>query len=396
MADFDLQCLFVCPDRALADAFLQTVPALRAFQILGDLKSYPTDQALEMRLRQLEPDVVLLDLASDPARAGQITETVLRARPGTQVVGLHPRNDGEALVASLRRGASEFLAAPFATDMQIEAIGRIRRLLRPKPALEREAGQVICFSAVKPGAGTTMLALESALAIARQTSTRVLLIDADLAGGTLASATGLSRDDATDLPAVLSGEAGSNWPRRTLRMGPIELLPSSSNEATIESGDLSRLAEVFESARQAFDWVIVDLPSIYERISLVAAASADSLFLVSTGELPSLHLGRRAVGLLQSLGFAKNAIRVLANRMSKRDGLGPTELEKIFSTRVEVLLPQDYQGLHQKAADGGGIAQPIGPATELGKAISIFSARLVASVVDKKKTAMAEEAVAVR
>ena len=34
-------------------------------RVLADLKKYPSDQTLEIRLRQLQPEVVLVDVASD-------------------------------------------------------------------------------------------------------------------------------------------------------------------------------------------------------------------------------------------------------------------------------------------------------------------------------------------
>ena len=65
----EITALLIAPNRELAQQFLATLPQTRAFQILADLKSYPPHQTLEIRVRQLKPHVVLLDLASDPATA---------------------------------------------------------------------------------------------------------------------------------------------------------------------------------------------------------------------------------------------------------------------------------------------------------------------------------------
>ena len=61
----EIAALLIAPDRDLAQQFLATLPQTRAFQILADLKSYPPQQTLEIRIKQLKPNVVLLDLASD-------------------------------------------------------------------------------------------------------------------------------------------------------------------------------------------------------------------------------------------------------------------------------------------------------------------------------------------
>ena len=64
-SDAQITALLISPNRDLAEQFVATLAQTKAFQILADLKSYPNGQTLEIRLRQLKPHVVLLDLATD-------------------------------------------------------------------------------------------------------------------------------------------------------------------------------------------------------------------------------------------------------------------------------------------------------------------------------------------
>ena len=142
----EITALLIAPNRELAQQFLATLPQTRAFQILADLKSYPPQQTLEIRARQLKPNVVLLDLAT---RSG--------GRRGTDP--LHRRSDaagarGRPAYAErfARRfcnrcgpGASEFLYAPFELATQREAIARLRRLVGPEAPAQSEAGHVIAL-----------------------------------------------------------------------------------------------------------------------------------------------------------------------------------------------------------------------------------------------------------
>jgi DNA-binding NarL/FixJ family response regulator len=82
----------------------------------------------------LQPEVVLLDLETDLDRAGELIRFIASASPLIHVVGLHTRNHPEAIVRSLRLGASEFLYAPFDAAIQEQAVLRIRRLLGPQSA----------------------------------------------------------------------------------------------------------------------------------------------------------------------------------------------------------------------------------------------------------------------
>lgn len=369
MPDFDLECLFICPNRELADTFLGTLPGMRVFQILADLKTYPTAQVLEMRLRQLNPHLVLLDVASDPAMAGTIIESVVRSRPDTQVIGLHTHNDPEAILSSLRRGAVEFLYAPFDPAIQQEAISRIRRLRKPTATEEREPGHVISLTSAKPGSGASTVAVRLAMALERESSGRILLIDADMAGGTQA----MAGPDSASLESVLNGTAGLNWPRHTVKSGPIEVLPAPVQPPP-ETPNLARLNEVLEAARHTYDWTVVDLPAMFERLSLLALAEADAYYMVTGADLPSLHLARRAVTLLQTSGVARDRVRVIVNGISKRDGLAPADLAKILSGPVEAMMPRDPAV--SAAAD-----------SEFGKAIHSLAAKVKAVVQAAREAA---------
>src|SRR5579872_3115294 len=142
----EIAALLIAPNRELAQQFLATVPQTRAFQIMADLKSYPPQQTLEIRARQLKPQVVLLDLASDLNAATELIRFVTALTPAVHVVGMHTHNDAAAILQSLRAGAIEFLYAPFELATQREAIARLRRLCSPETQTQSEAGHVIGFA----------------------------------------------------------------------------------------------------------------------------------------------------------------------------------------------------------------------------------------------------------
>lgn len=185
MRETELNAILVAPNRELADLFLATVPRVRGFQILGDLRTYPPQQTLEIRLRQLQPEVALIDLTSDFEQAGQLIRYLSSLRPPIHVVGLHSHNDSEAILRSVRMGASEFLYVPFDPAIQQEAVARLRKMRGPETGAEPDQGKIIVFSSSKPGSGASTLATQTAFALKRSTGRRVLLADFDLTGGTI-------------------------------------------------------------------------------------------------------------------------------------------------------------------------------------------------------------------
>ena len=382
-----LTALSVIPDRELASQFSGAIERTRAFQILSDFKSYPSQQTLEIRLRQSKPDVILLDLVTDLDVACELIRSVNALNLQTHVVGLHVRNDSDAILRSLRMGASEFLYAPFDPETQNEAVARLRRLLQPEPADEVQPGTIIAFSSAKPGSGASTLAAQTAFALRRATSKRVLLADFDLMGGMIGFYLKLSHTRSL-LDALQAAEQLNEtmWPSFVSATDGVDILPAP--ETAYAGGvDAARLHAVLEHVRLSYDWVVIDLPVVFQRLSLMTVSESDRAFLVSTSELPSLHLARKAVNLLDQLGFPKERFQIMVNRINKRDEIGGADFEKLFNCPVHSRVPNDYFSLHRAVTLG----QPVDGHCELGKAIQSLAERLSGNGPhDKRKPAMAD------
>jgi pilus assembly protein CpaE len=367
-----LTALSIVPNRELAGQFSLAVEHTRAFQIVAELKQYPSPQTLEMRLRQTKPDVILLDLATDLDVACELIRSVLALNHPTHVVGLHVRNDSDAILRSLRMGATEFLYAPFDAQIQTEAITRLRRLLQPSPAEDVQPGSLIVFSSVKPGSGASTLAAQTAFALRRTTSQRVLLADFDLMGGIIGFYLKLTNTKSLlDALQFADHPSDTPWPSLVATSDGVDILPAPETPHT-GAIDAARLHAVLEHARMNYDWIVIDLPVIFQRLSLMTISESDHAFLVSTSELPSLHLARKAVNLLDQLGFPKDRFQIMVNRINRRDEIGGSDIEKLFNCSVNSRIPNDYFSLHRAVTLG----QPVDGHCELGKAIEGLAGRL--------------------
>jgi pilus assembly protein CpaE len=367
-----IAALLIAPNRDLAQQFTATLADTRAFQILADLKSYPPPQTLEIRARQLKPDVVVLDLATDLAVAAELIRFIVGLTPPVHVLGLHTSNDSQAILQSLRAGATEFLCAPFDPVIQRGAVARLRRLCAPEPAAPAATGRVIAFSSAKPGSGASTIATQSAFALQRLTGKRILLADFDLTGGTIGFYLKLNHNYSV-VEALQHAEHLDQalWNSLAVNHGGLDILPAPAAPYA-DPIDPSRMSMLINYARQLYDWVILDLPAVFHRPSLMAIADCDRAFLVSTAELPSLHMTRKAMSLLGKIGFPKERFQVLLNRVDKRADIGANTMEKLFNCPVNASLPNDYFSLHRVVTLG----QPLGPESDLGKAIENVAARL--------------------
>src|SRR5438067_9828042 len=118
----ELTALLIAPDRDLAQEFANSLVQSRAFQVISELKTYPSQQTLEIRLRQVRPDVVLIDVRSNPEAAGEVIRFVASFGQPVHAVGLDRGTEPELVLQALRMGASEFLHGPFDAITQHQAV----------------------------------------------------------------------------------------------------------------------------------------------------------------------------------------------------------------------------------------------------------------------------------
>ena len=377
----ELTAVLVCPNRELAAEFQTAAPDKRAFHVITDLKEYVSAQELEARLRQARPDVVLLDLGTDSEKAIDLIRGLAGLQPPVHVVGLHTTNDAGLIIRSLRAGATEFLCAPFDLDSLQTVTTRIVRLRSSEDRAAPERGKLYVLGGAKAGQGTTTLAYNTAYLLSQEGKNRVLLVDCDLTGGTVSFALRVTHHYSV-LDAIRHSEKldKSLWSALVSTRDHVDLLlaPERPEAVSVEG---HRIAEVLEFARHQYQFVIVDLPSVYDRVAQATLGDADHVYLVSNPELPSLHLTRKCIGYLEQMGMGREQFSLLVNRMNRRQELTTQDIEKVFNFPIRFVFPEDHTATHRALTAG----KPIISSSELGRGIRTFAQSIAGSGKEEQK-----------
>lgn len=377
-----LPALLIAPDRELAQLFGSAQACRNGFEVISELNSYPAEQTLDIRLRQSNPEVVLLDVSSNPDRALELITHMTQVRFDVSIVALDRTSRPDMVLQALRCGASEYLFAPFDETDASEAVSRILRLRKPEVAANDELGRVIAFSSVKPGAGATTLAVQTAFALKRRGAGRVLLVDLDLTGGSIGFCLKLEMSRSIADAAEHAEALGpSIWSSLIGSCEGVDVLPAAPLPCD-EPADSTRLQAVLDYARTVCDWIVIDLPAVPHRTALISMSQADHVFLVSTAELASLHLARRAVKTLDQLGFARERRQMIINRVDSPSRITPAEAAALLQCPVYGTLPNDYFSLHRVVTLGQSLQ-----GGALGRAIEQLAAHAV-TVLDSLKAQM--------
>ena len=268
LKDNTLTALLISPNRDLAERFSKSLPLAKAFHVIADLQTYPSEQVLDLRLRQMAPQVVLVDVMTDVDAACATLQFLSEYRPQVHSIGLHLQLDGEAIVKVLRAGATEFLFAPFDLESQREAADRIARLSQPETTFARSAATVVSFACTKPGSGASTIAAQVAFTLRRLTGKRVLLADFDLMGGTIGFYLKVQHPQSLlDAIEIQPHIDPISFATMVTDVEGVDVL-ASPDEPFVAPIDVARLESVMDVVRSLYDFVILDLPTVFDKSSL--------------------------------------------------------------------------------------------------------------------------------
>jgi pilus assembly protein CpaE len=303
------------------------------------------------------------------------------------VVAISAGADANVLIQLVRAGVKEFLTAPFQIPAVFESLARIEELVAKRPAAPPQMGNVYTFLPSKPGVGTSTVAVNAAVAMARLTKApnRTLLLDMDLSSGIVGFLLKI-----TNLHSILEAAENAHhldealWERLITKRSGLDVLHSGrlNPDYRINSQQVHTLTEF---ARRLYTSVCVDVSGNLERYSLEMMQESKQIFLVVTPEIPSLHLAREKLTFLQQLEL-HDRVSVLLNRSHRRAVIGTSQIEGLLGVPVYMAFPNDYQGVHRALQAGKAVE----PDSDLGKQFATFAARTLGTKEDKSRNEKAK------
>jgi Flp pilus assembly CpaE family ATPase len=315
------------------------------------------DRQLAEAARQLEPDAVV----AQPRLAEGA------GIHGPTLLALDTRESVASLRAAIRSGAGGFFLWPSDREQLAAAVGRA--MVRPISGEPR--GLVVAVHAARGGAGATFVATHLAAAVARR-STSCLLIDADPLYGDVSAVLG-APDDVHTLGDLLplAGELTAQhldkaaWEHPT-GFGAI-LAPAPDRMSEVDGPGL---VGVIEAAAAARDVVIVHLSRAIDPLARSVLTTADRLLEVLSLDVLSFRATTRALDALGPLGV-EDRVSFVVNRATRGE-IVPGDVQRVFGAAPIAVVPLDRSV--GRAQDHGRLLSAKG---RVGRAFDRIAAQLV-------------------
>ena len=329
------------------------------------------------------PDVAFVDARTDTSALKAIER--LRARWTTLAIyTVAGAAEPEAILQAMRAGANEFFtwstgdeAPPRAmVDGVRAAIQRTAERLDASSGGSAHGSTTLSFFGAKGGAGTTTLAVNCAIELARLAKRPTVVVDLNPFLGEVGLFLGV-RPRFTLLDALDNlHRLESDFLRELVAKHKtgLDILAGSDQIDRPGTADAAAVEELLQILGRTYGCVVVDGGTLTNACAEVAVFAADAVLLVANPDVPSIRNTQRLVDRIEQMGAAKDRIRLLLNRHSGEHVIAPQQIEQAVGHPVDHAFPSDYGTV--SAALNAGVPLTLSNHSELATQFGVFTRRL--------------------
>lgn len=322
------------------------------------------------------PDILVVDGRADMSSALSTIERLRTTHPtvGIFVVALEATPD--LILSSMRAGANEFVTWPSPPETFQEAVSRVAAR-RESSAPPRQQATTLAFLGAKGGAGTTTMAVNCAVELARLTRRPTIVVDLKPGLGEVSLFLGVrsrySLLDALDnlhrLDTAFLRELVAK------HKSGVEILAGSDQFDRPGAGDSGGVEEIFQLLGREYEYVIIDAGAQITPCTVPALYAADTIALVANPDVPSVRNAQRLLDRIRQLGACGDRVRVLLNRAAEPYPIPPAQIESALGHPIYHRFPSDYRTV--SSALNSGVPLSLTGNTDLASQVDQFTRKIL-------------------
>jgi pilus assembly protein CpaE len=293
------------------------------------------------QIREQQPDVLVVDALLTGRQNGlQVAESVRRAGLDLPIIVLTVPQ--KPVVVGGGMGIARVLEMPFSG---FEFMNLLQAVTTEHRANSPESlSRVIALHGAKGGLGTTTIAYNVAVAMAKARRFRVLLVDGNLQYSDLRSLLQVPPQtrSVVDLPTDRLTQAEISEAIYTDQNG-LDILFGPPRIEDAEMITVRDVEKLFSLLRRMYNVVLVDTPRNVNEVSLAYFDAADLIVQVTTGEVAALYQTALMNSTFQAIGYGPEKVHVLLNRFDAQGMLDDKAIHQYLGRPVEYKVGNDFK-----------------------------------------------------
>jgi pilus assembly protein CpaE len=292
----------------------------------------------------VNPDVVIVDARGDASSAMGTIERLRAGIPGAAIFAVATVAEPDLILQAMRAGANEFFTWPPAEDTFHSALRRTATR-RETAAGSAPAATTLVFFGAKGGAGTTTIAVNCGVELARLTKRSTVVVDLKPGLGEVALFLGVrprySIIDAIDNLHRLDREFLRELVVK--HKSGLEILAGSDQFDRPGGPDAQPIEELLRLLARQYAYILIDAGSQINACSVAALYAADMMFMIANPDVPSVRNAQRLLDRVRQLGAAGERIRFVLNRAAEPYPIPPKQIEGALGHPIHHTFPSDYK-----------------------------------------------------
>jgi pilus assembly protein CpaE len=332
------------------------------------------------------PDLVVVDIRSDASSGMAAIERLRASSASLSIFAVAAAAEPDLILQSMRAGANEFFpwstaeGSQAARAMEESFHGAVR-----KTATRREAASAgakppcvtHAFLGAKGGAGTTTVAVNCGVELARLTKRPTCVVDLKSHLGEVALFLGV-RPRFTVLDAIENlHRLDKNFLGELVarHKSGLDILAGSEQFDRPNAQDATALEELLRVLARTYDYVVIDAGNTISACVTAALYAADTIFLVTNPDVPSIRNAQRLVDRVRQLGAGSERVKILLNRVSGEHLIAPKQIETALGYGIHHTFSSDYRTV--STALNSGVPLALTNNSEIAGQFDNFTRQLV-------------------
>jgi pilus assembly protein CpaE len=331
------------------------------------------------------PDVYVVDIRGDLSSGMATIERLRASHPASAIFAIASAADPDLILRAMRAGANEFFAwtpgnASAAASMEESFHGAIRRTAARREAAHagtRQPCVTHVFLGAKGGAGTTTVAVNCAVELARLTKRPTVIIDLKPCLGEVALFLGV-RPRFTILDAVENlHRLDKDFLKELVsrHKSGLDILAGSEHFDRPNAHDAAAIEELLRVLARMYDYIVIDAGNTINATSVAALYAADTVFLVANPDVPSIRNAQRLVDRVRQLGAGSERVKILLNRSTDQHLIAPKQIETALGYGIHHTFSSDYRTV--STALNSGVPLALTNHSEIANQFGTFTRHLV-------------------
>jgi pilus assembly protein CpaE len=303
---------------------------------------------------EVGPDVAVVDIRGDASSGMAAIERLRATAPGLHIFAVATAAEPDLILQAMRAGANEFFpwtpgsATQAARTTEESFHGAVRRAAARREAATAGARQPCVthvFLGAKGGAGTTTVSVNCAVEIARLSKRPTVIVDLKPCLGEVALFLGV-RPRFTVLDAIENlHRLDKDFLRELVckHKSGLDILAGSEQFDRPNAQDAGAIEELLRVLSKLYEFIVVDAGNMINSCAVAALYTAETVFLITNPDVPSIRNAQRLVDRVRQLGAGSERVKVVLNRVSDNHLIAPKQIETALGYGIHHSFSSDYR-----------------------------------------------------